>query len=109
MGLSYQTVTIPINQTDSDYVQLARNTIVGIRMPSAFTGTSITILESDSSGGVYSPINPSGNGATYTVTAGQTIGIPANNAACALFAKVRSSSAEASAREIVIITRTIGE
>lgn len=104
---NYQTVTIASGQTDSDAIDLQGHTVVGIRMPSAFTGATITLLEAKATGDTFSPINPSGAGATYPVTVSQTIGIPAPNAACANQLKIRSSSSEGANRSIVVISRVI--
>lgn len=104
---NYQTVTILSGQTDSDAIDLQGHTIIGVRMPAAFTGASITLLEAKLTTDTFSPINPSGAGATYIVTPSQTIGIPANNASCANCLKVRSSSAEGADRSIVVISRVM--
>lgn len=105
--ISYQTVTIPSGQTDSDAIELVRNSIVGVRIPAAFTGTTISILESNSATGTFNPISPAGGAATYAAAVNTTIGIPFDNAACAMFCRIRSGSAEAANRTLTVITRTI--
>lgn len=104
---NYQTVTILSGQTDSNAIDLQGHTVVGLRMPAAFTGATVTLMEAKLPGDTFSPINPSGVGATYPVTASQTIGIPSNNAACASQLKIRSSSSEAADRSIIVISRVI--
>ena len=104
---NYQTVTIANGATESDAIDLQGATVVGIRMPAAFTGATITLLEAKLTTDTFVPINPSGTGATYPVTVSETIGIPPGNAACANCLKVRSASSEGGARSIVVISRVI--
>lgn len=105
--LSYQTVTILSGQTESNPVQLARSSLVGIRIPGTFTGTTISIMESDSQNGTYQVVNPSGAGSTYPVTASNTLAIPVNNSACCAWVKLKSDSSEGANRNLTIITRTV--
>ncbi len=107
MSLSYQEVTILSGQNVSSAIDLVRNTIVGVRIPTGFDGGAITIEESNTIAGTYSKINPLGQGAFYTVTAGETLGIPANNAACASFARISCASNVSANRTLTVITRTV--
>ena len=107
-GKSHETITIQANQRLSEQFFLKRDTIVGIRIPEEFTGTNITILESPDPQRIpFSEISPLGLGGSYPAVRGRTIGIPANNAACAIYAQIRSDAVEAANRELIIITRTV--
>lgn len=104
---NYQTVTILSGQTDSDAIDLQGATVVGVRMPAAFTGATITLLEAKLTTDTFSPIDPSGIAGTYPVTVSRTISVPAQNTACANCLKVRSASSEGADRSIVVISRVI--
>ena len=104
---NYQTVTIASGQTDSGAIDLQGHTIVGIQLPAAMTGATVAILESQTVGGTYRPVNLNGTATTYTATASTTIAVPHTNSMCVQFAKIRSASAEGADRAITVISRVI--
>jgi len=104
---NYQTVTIAASGTDSTAIDLQGHTIVGIQLPAAMTGATVAILESQTFGGTYRPVNLNGAATTYTATASTTIAVPETNTKCVQFAKIRSADAEAAQRTLVVISRVI--
>ena len=104
---NYQTVTIANGEADSDAINLQGATVVGIQMPAAFTGATVAVLESQTIGGTYRPINLLGESTTYTATVNTTIAIPPANTSCAQFVKIRSASNEGGARSLVVISRVV--
>lgn len=104
---NYQTVTILSGQTDSDALDLQGHTVVGIQVPAAMTGATLAILESQTLGGTFRPVNLNGAATTYTATASTTIAVPVTNTLCVQFLKLRSASSEGSNRSIVVISRIL--
>lgn len=107
----YQDVVINTGTTFSNAVQLKRDTLVGVRIPSTFVAATegpIRIQESQFEAGPFSTVNFLNAGASYSVTAGETLGIPANNAACARWVRIALQNAPAATRTLTLITRNLG-
>jgi hypothetical protein len=104
------TVTIASGQTTSGAVDLAGYVLVGIRLPSSFTGTALKISESATFGGTYQNVYLPSTSADLSLTVAQGKSIPIEVPANLLpwrFIKIISGSAEAADRTITLIVRPI--
>lgn len=102
------TATIAISTTTSTEIDLTKTDIVGIYIPAAFTGTTLTFTSSFNRGGTYGSVRDfAGSAISLTVAAGQFI--PINNQLFlgALYLRVVSGSSEAAARELRISVRPL--
>jgi hypothetical protein len=62
-----RTVTVTNGSTFSDAKNLGARTLLGLRFPSQFDGTTVTFLGCDTQAGTYDPLY-SDDGSLYTVT-----------------------------------------
>ncbi len=101
-----RTVTIANGQTTSDSVPIGDGVPVGLKMPAAFTGVSITFQGSVDEGATFSPLYDS-SGAAVTVTVGTSrlIALEAVNLVACTHIKLVSSGAEGADRTLTLIMR----
>lgn len=104
-----QTFTIAITAATSDAKRVTGGVIVGLLMPAAFTGTTITFTASDTFGGTYGPVYDSdGNQVSLAVAASRRIGLSGTEADALSpwpFLKIVSGSNEAAERLVKITLR----
>jgi hypothetical protein len=101
-----QQITIANGQTASAAIDLGGNTLVGLIIPAAFTGTALTFSASDAIDGTYSVVKGSdGASVSYTVAQGTYVVIQPAVLAGIRFLKVISGSSEGGARVIKGICR----
>lgn len=106
------TATIPINETTSDAVDLQLvdhlGSIVGIQMPAAFTGASISFQVSGDDSTYQALYDSSNTLLSITVSASRTYGFTDSVRATLAhwrYIKIVSASSEAAARSIKLITK----
>ena len=98
------TATIAISTTTSDAIDCLGKVLVGLIMPAAFTGTTLTIQVSMDKTTFQPFYNTSGSAVSITVGVDRHIGIvPADFAGARWFKLVGSS--QAAEREITVILR----
>lgn len=99
-------VTIANSGTTSTQIDLKDKTLLGLFMPSAFTGTAITFLASQASGGTDVTVTD-GAGADYSITVAPSKYVPVdpNKFLGVRFLKVKSGSTELAARTVGIASR----
>ena len=101
-----QTVTIASGQQISGVLDTFGMSLVGIRMPAAFTGTTLTFQESNSSTGTFRDVyNASGNQLSIPVSTNRTILFTPSDFAGLRYVKIKSGSSEAADRSINVILR----
>lgn len=98
------TVTIASAAQTSSEADLGGLSLLAIRFPAAFTGTTVTFTGSTSSGGTFQTLyDNTGTLITYTVAQGKdTICNPAHFAAYE-YIKVVSGSSEGAARTVTLL------
>jgi hypothetical protein len=97
-------VSIASGATKSDAVDIRGYAITAIEMPSAFTGTAITLEAARAREGTYKQVTDDGGTAvSLTVAASKVVALAAADSASLRglpFIKLVSGSAEAAAREV---------
>ncbi len=101
--------TIASGATTSGAVELpAGVSLLGLRMPSAFTGTAITLTESNSLTGTYQAVyDNTGSQLSFVVAASRTVTIDPSLTIGLRFIKLVSGSSEAADRTVKLITRDL--
>lgn len=103
-----QTATIASSGTTSGEIDLGGTTLVGIEIPSAITGTSMTFTTASAAGGTFVPIQNGGTGVALSVTIAASKRIPLGGypefKGCR-FIKLVSGSSEAAARSIKVFSK----
>lgn len=102
-----KSVTIASGQQTSGAVDLSGCVLVGLDMPSAFTGTTVTFTVSSSQSGTYKTLYKDGANVSVTVTASRQVVLQPADFAGVRFLKVVSGSAEAAERTITLVTRPV--
>jgi hypothetical protein len=106
---SIRTATIAINGQTSNAIPLRGRMVVGMRIPSAFTGTTITFTASEVYDGTYAAVYDSDNNqVSVAVGVSRFIGLngaEADAVSAAPFVKLVSGSAEAAAREVEVVLK----
>ena len=103
--LKEATATIAISTTTSSIIDCLGKVLVGLIMPSAFTGTTLAI-EVSMDGTTFLPLyNTSGSAVSITVGVDRHIGIVPADFAGARWFKLVSGSTEVAEREITAILR----
>ncbi len=103
------TATIANGQTTSAEIDLAGTTLCGLIIPSAMTGTAISIQMSDTSSGTFVAVQD-GNGNDLSLAIAVNKFIPINNLAVSAglrFIKIVSGSSEGAQRVIKLVTRAV--
>ncbi|QEL19345.1 hypothetical protein [Limnoglobus roseus] len=106
VAIVYPNFSWPAAGTTSKAEKIAGSTIAGIRIPSGFSGTSLTFLACDAIDGTYTTVKDT-TGATITVTvsgAGHHVVLPANFASVE-FLKLVSSASEAANTVVKLCVR----
>lgn len=88
-------------QTASGAISTAGLSLVGIKLPAAFTGTTLTFTACDTLGGTYVPVYNSAGVVSYTVAASRYVAIDPKDFQGISFLKIVSGSAEGAARTLV--------
>lgn len=103
-----KTATILINTTTSNSINLGGCSLVGLIMPSAFTGTSLTFKASNDGTNFYDMYNTSGTQLTVTVAtaAARWIALTPSDFAGVKYLQIIGSS-QAAERSIGIVTRSL--
>ncbi len=110
MSNRYKEITkIASGQTTSEAVSLKEASIVGIIIPSAFTGTSLTFMVSEEEGGTYKQMTRGIDGASVTAlaSADDHIAILIGDFLTSKYIKLVSSASEAADREIELIMKHV--
>lgn len=107
--VQHKSVVIANGATTSGAIELEGGaTIVGIRLPSAFTGTSITLTESTSTTGTFQAVyDNTGTQITFTVAASRTVLIDPSYTLGLRFIKLVSGSSEGADRTIQVIIKEL--
>src|SRR3954463_4432954 len=107
-NISYETtVTIASGATLSGAADLSGYTLVGLIMPAAFTGTSITFSMSDDAGTFYAITNAGGTALSATVAASKCILVTPGDFVGIRHLKLTSGSTEGGSRIIKLIMRKL--
>lgn len=93
--------TIASGQTTSGVVSTGGMALCGILMPAAFTGTALTFVVCNTSGGTYQPLYNSSGQVSYTVAASRYIAITPVDFAGVAFFKIVSGSSEGATRTLI--------
>ena len=101
------TVTILNGQTVSNKVDLGELAVVGMQLPAALTGVTITFQASHDDVTYVSVTKVDGTTYTITVAPSKYVIIPPADLAGARFIKVVSGAAEATDRDIVLMLRAV--
>lgn len=101
--------TIANAQTTSAAIDLNGLSLVGIKLPAAFTGTALTFTMCDTVNGTYVPVRSgtSGSALSYTVAQGQYHAIDPKDFYGIRFLKIVSGSSEAALRTLIIALKGI--
>jgi len=102
MERTIKTFAIANGQQTSQEIATGQGQLLGLFLPAAFTGTAITFLASDASGGTFVDVYDVGGASAYSVTvaAGRFVPLdPRVFVGCA-FVKIKSGTAEAAARSV---------
>jgi len=101
-------ITIPSGQQSSSIIDTAGMSLVGVRIPASFTGTSISIQESNSLTGTFRDVyNVNGVAASFPVAANRTVMFNPSDLAGLQFICLKSNAAEALDRSLNLILRTV--
>lgn len=96
----HPTATIPASDTVSNAISCAGYASGGFRMPSSFTGNSVTFTVSDTTAGTFVPLrNSSNSDVSISVAASKGYPLPAELFGHGAF-KIVSSDTEAAERAI---------
>jgi len=102
-----RTATIANGATTSDTIDLEGQTLCGLSMPSALTGTALTFVIDNGSGVFNTIADGFGSDISKTVAASKYIGLSPTDFAGVDKLKLVSGSAEAAERSIVVHLRDI--
>lgn len=106
--LNYElTATIANGATTSPAVDLGGYALIGLLMPAAFTGTTITFQMSPDNSTFYDVYNTSGTQGSVTVAASRAVIFAAGDFIGERFVKLISGSTEGGARVIKLIARKL--
>jgi hypothetical protein len=108
-------VVIPGGQSQSGAIPLAvsQETLVGLVMPAAFDGSTITFLGGDSATGTFRPLyNAAGVEIAVMVAAGRFIAIDPNDFVAPPYLKLRSGTSatpvnQTANRTIMVLTERV--
>lgn len=105
--LNQAPASIIISTTTSSAVATQGCALVGIQLPAAFTGTTITFQVATSLAGTYQTLKSttSGSSLSYTVAQGTYVAIDPKDFQGVQFIKVVSGSSEAAARSLTLMLK----
>lgn len=98
-----QTATIANGQTTSDAINCLGKSIVGLIMPAAFTGTTLTIQSSFDGSTFKDAYDGFGNQITINVGTSRHIHLSCGDFLATKYIKLVSGSSEGAEREITVI------
>jgi hypothetical protein len=102
---SLVTASIANGGTTSGEILLKHFVLLGVALPAAFTGASLTFLVAEQPGGTFQPLyDDTGAQVTLGVAAGRSYTLPAALAAWPV-CKLVSSAAEGGARTLTLVTK----
>ncbi len=101
------TVTIANGATVSNAIDVADSQIVGVFLPAALTGVALTFQGSVDNNTFNAITKVDGTAYTLTIAAAKYVMIPPNDLGGVRFLKVVSGTAEAAARDIILMLRQI--
>jgi hypothetical protein len=100
--------SIPSSGTTTPAIDLGGTSLVGIQLPAAFTGTSISFTVATTLSGTYQGvIDGSGTALSKTIAAGKYLMLDPSEFAGIQFLKIVSSATEAAQRDLILITRPV--
>lgn len=106
---SVRTVTIANGATTSEEIPTRGRMVTGFRIPAAFTGSTVTFLGSETSGGTFAAIYDSdGTQVSVAVAVDRFFGLSGSEAdavSAAPFIKLKSGSSELGARSIPVVLK----
>lgn len=106
--VSEGSVTIANGATTSGVQNCINGALIGIVMPAAFTGTSISLTASSSATGTFTPVyNSSGIQVAIQVGTSRTILFSPTDFIGLKYVKLVSNGAEAADRSIICILRAL--
>lgn len=92
---------VPASGTTTPAIKMGGMSLVGVKVPSTFTGTALTFTMCDTLAGTYVPVNNSSGPVSYTVAQGNYYVIDPKDFMGIQFLKIISGSTEGSARTLV--------
>lgn len=100
--------SIAVSTTTSGAIDLGGTTLLGVQLPAAFTGTSISFQAATSFGGTYQTvIDGSGSTLSKTVSQGKYLLLDPSEFAGLQFIKIVSSATEAAQRDLTLVSRPV--
>lgn len=100
-----KSAVIPSSGDTSPEVDLGVHRLVGIILPGTFTGTALTFLMSDASGGTFVAVNNDSGLISKTVAANKYLPVNPDDFLGIRFIKVKSGSTEGAARTVKLVTQ----
>ena len=109
MERAIKTFTIANGEQTSGELSMGLGQLLGLFMPGTFTGTAITFLASDTSGGTFVDVYDVGGASAYslTVAAGRFVPVDPRVFVGFAFIKIKSGSAEGGARSVKASVRPV--
>lgn len=102
-----QTVTIANGATVSNGIDVMDAQVEGVFLPAAFTGVALTFQGSVDNVTYNAITKPDGTAYTLVVAPAKYVMVPPNDLAGTRYLKVISGTAEAAARDIILMLRQI--
>lgn len=102
------TVTIANGATASGEADLGGTTLVGVILPAALTGTTLTFTAASAAGGTFIPVTGSnGSNLSFTVAASKYLAIDPALFHGVRFIKAVSGSTEGAARDLILVSKPL--
>lgn len=105
---SYPVAIIASGATTSQPIDLTGNTLCGLKMPAAFTGTALTFSFCEKIDGTYVTLYKDGADLSVSVAASKGVVLDPVDFACFNFVKIISNASEGAARSIMLFGRPVG-
>jgi hypothetical protein len=106
-SIEIQVAAIASSATTSDAINLAGMNLVGLVMPAAFTGTTVTFQASVDGTNYFDVYNTAGTQLSVTVGTSQYICLWPSDLASIKNLKLVSGATEAAARSITLVMRSL--
>lgn len=98
--------TIANGQAKTGVIDLAGLTLVGIALPTAFTGTGLTFECAEAAGGTFRPVRKvDGTSVDYTCAQGDFVAIDPKDFHGVRFLKIVSDANEAAQRSVLVYVK----
>lgn len=108
VAMADKTAVIASGQTTSGAIDLVGTALVGLFMPSAFTGTAVTFTAAATLTGTYLAVTDStGAAVSATVAASKYVALSPTTFAGLRYVKLVSGSSEGADRTITLATRPV--